>query len=70
MRRIMPFVLLLAFLAGCSSGGDKPKRTLTEYQRDSLIGASDLPGAGVVRRAMAENARAQTRAAKMDSLYR
>jgi len=69
MRRIVPYVLLFAVLAGCSSGGDAPKRTLTEYQRDSLIGASDLPGAGVVKRALDEGGREKARAAQMDSLF-
>lgn len=69
MRRIIPYVLLFAALSGCAGGSDKPRRTLTEAQRDSVIGASQLPGAGVVRRALDESGREQARAARMDSLF-
>ncbi|HSJ10092.1 MAG TPA: hypothetical protein VK928_09260 [Longimicrobiales bacterium] len=52
--RWTPFVISLV-LAGCG-GADReaaaPADTLTQRQRDSIVGASSLPGAGGVRRAM------------------
>jgi hypothetical protein len=47
-----------------------PKKQLTERQRDSLIGVSDLPGAAVVQRSLSVSDLAARRAAAMDSMPR
>jgi hypothetical protein len=44
-------------LASCTKSGGETRRELTERERDSTIGASVLPGAGVVKRAMSESIR-------------
>ena len=61
-------VVILA-LAGCSpkpEEGSKPQRT--ERERDSVIGASRLPGAGGVRGALRESDSATARNARLDSV--
>lgn len=51
-RRILPFLLAAAALAGCAKGDGADRRRLTERERDSTIAASPLPGSGTVGRAM------------------
>ena len=74
MRVIASSVVVLVLLAGCS--GDSADRatteadTLTRAQRDSVIGASRLPGAGGVRRALEIADSAAAREAARDSLLR
>jgi hypothetical protein len=61
-------VVILA-LAGCSpkpEQGSKPQHT--ERERDSVIGASRLPGAGGVRGALRESDSAAARNARLDSV--
>lgn len=61
-------------VTGCSgSSGDNagaPGDTLTRAQKDSVIGASSLPGAGGVQRAIDTRDTANARNASMDSLLR
>lgn len=69
-------VLLLAALALASCGGGKEaeqgsavrRDTLTRRQRDSIIGASNLPGAGGVRGALRAQDSAAARRARADSI--
>lgn len=67
-------VLMLLAGTGCSGGaGDRdaaPADTLTRAQRDSVIGASKLPGARGVQRALDTRDSASARNAAMDSLLR
>ena len=58
-------VVLLA--AGCSSekAASQPR---SERERDSMIGASSLPGAGGVRGALGASDSAAARRARLDSL--
>ncbi|MHB1169086.1 MAG: hypothetical protein ACYC28_07375 [Longimicrobiales bacterium] len=59
-------------LAGCTPASDgdaeAPADTLTQQQRDSAIGASGLPGAGAVNRALDASRTAEERAARIDSI--
>jgi len=72
MRRTMTIVILAMLAGGCSARQDAPQKTLTERQRDSVLSKTDLPGAGVVGRAMsvsdAEARRATRMNATVDSL--
>jgi hypothetical protein len=67
-------VLVLLLCAACS-GEPQPdapaaRDTLTREQRDSVIGASSLPGARSVQRAIDARDTANARGAAMDSLLR
>jgi hypothetical protein len=70
--RSVPFMASLALLllgTGCGpkpDEGSKPPRT--ERERDSVIGASRLPGAGGVRGALRESDSAAARNARLDSV--
>lgn len=68
LSALAALALLLA-VAGCSpksEAGSKPART--ERERDSVIGASQLPGAGVVRGALRESDSAAARNGRLDSV--
>jgi len=53
MTRLL-IISCVALLAGCAepSKVDKPRSQMTELERDSTIGASRLPGAGVVKKGL------------------
>jgi len=69
-----PMLLLLLCATACSATGDEDAPaavdTLTRAQRDSVIGASSLPGARSVQRAIDTRDTANARNAAMDSLLR
>ena len=70
MKRFARALVALAIAAGALSPlgcakQEPPRRTLSEHERDSLIGVSGLPGASVVNRALAEQDSAAKRAARM-----
>jgi len=71
---VKTIVLLLPvlLLAGCSDGRGEPARpagdTLSRAQRDSIIGASRLPGARAVQRALDVSDTAAARALRIDSI--
>ena len=67
MKRILPAALLGLALAACSSGA-KTSTGRTERQTDSVIGQSQLPGAPVVKKAMAASDSASARVAAQDSV--
>jgi hypothetical protein len=61
-----PWVFLA--VAACSSSTDGTKRGRTERERDSILGASQLPGAGGVRGALRASDSADARNARLDSV--
>jgi hypothetical protein len=63
-------VVLVALGTGCRPGQDEARDqpARTERERDSIIGASRLPGATGVRRAMAEQDSAAARNGRLDSV--
>lgn len=71
-------LLAVVWLAVAACGGGREagrgaaatRDTLTRRQRDSAIGASNLPGAGGVRRALEASDTAAARRARLDSLGR
>jgi hypothetical protein len=70
MGRILPpatLVLLLVSVA-CQPAGEGSKRPRTERERDSIIGASRLPGATGVRGALRAQDSAAAQNARLDSL--
>lgn len=75
MRMTQKVLLLLVLTASaCSGPADEEAGaaadTLTRAQRDSVIGASSLPGARSVQRAIDTRDTANARATAMDSLLR
>ena len=72
--RIILLMLLVLTASACSGTADQDAGaaadTLTRAQRDSVIGASSLPGARSVQRAINTRDTANARAAAMDSLLR
>ena len=71
MRRSMLHAGGLALLAALACGrGERPETQpeLTQRQRDSAIGASSLPGARGVMRALDASDSAAARSSRLDSL--
>jgi hypothetical protein len=60
-------LLVLILLVGCHSSGDA-RHTTTERERDSVIGASKLPGSAGVRGALRAADSGAARSARVDSL--
>lgn len=74
MVRAIAIVLAVLVYAACVAG-DEPRQgtatqrdTLTRRQRDSMIGASNLPGAGGVRGALRAQDSAAARRTRADSI--
>ena len=65
-RRTVPIVFVV--VAACSSSGDGEKRAGTQRERDSILGASQLPGARGVRGALGISDSADARNARLDSI--
>lgn len=63
-------VLTLACGGGDAAPAEEAADTLTQQQRDSLVGASGLPGAGGVRRALDASEAARARAEAHDTVGR
>ncbi len=63
------FVFFLLLAAACSSG-NKPAQRSTQRERDSVLGASKLPGAQGVRGALRAADSAVARNARLDSVDR
>jgi hypothetical protein len=60
-------VIVLA-VAGCAKdSSDENKRDLTQREKDSILGASQIPGAKAVNRAMTSADSATARALRLDS---
>ena len=60
------FGVILA--SGCSSGSSSSDKTMSQRERDSVIGASKLPGAQGVRGALGASDSAAARNARLDSV--
>ncbi|MEO8088885.1 MAG: hypothetical protein ABI703_01155 [Gemmatimonadales bacterium] len=65
----MRWILVLLLVVGCTSEGGKP-RSGTQRERDSVLGASKLPGAAGVRGALRAADSAAARNARVDSVDR
>lgn len=70
MRALVCAIGLLILGLGCDRQRDEPQRqeSLTQRQRDSLLGASALPGARGVQKALEVADSAAARRAREDSI--
>jgi hypothetical protein len=59
---------VLLLIAACAPGRDDSKRSATERERDSVLGASRLPGATGVRGALRAQDSAAARNSRLDSV--
>jgi hypothetical protein len=59
---------VLLLVCACASGKDQSKRPGTQRERDSVLGASRLPGATGVRGALRAQDSAAARNSRLDSV--
>jgi hypothetical protein len=64
----MRMIMLLVLAAACS--GQEGQRPSSQRERDSVVGASQLPGAAGVRGALRASDSAAARNARLDSVGR
>jgi hypothetical protein len=67
MGRVNLVVLGMGMVLGCARHADQPRRASSERERDSVLGASRLPGATGVRGALRLSDSAEARNARIDS---
>ena len=60
-------VLLIFSVVGCAENGPDERANLTQREKDSILGASQIPGARGVKRAMTSADSASARQARLDS---
>jgi hypothetical protein len=70
MRLIVVLAAGALMVSGCSGGHDRARRSTTERERDSVIGASRIPGAQGVGRALQASDSGNARRALEDSIAR
>lgn len=66
---VLTSLLLCTACAGNETGGNR-RDTMTQRQRDSVLGQSGIPGAGGVTKAMIAADSAKARQARLDSAAR
>ena len=67
------FALVALVIGATACGKDEPdasKRELTQHEKDSILGASQIPGAKAVKRALTSADSAAARQARLDSAER
>ena len=68
MRHVLLALAIVLVACGEPKKLDEKKPDLTRREKDSIVGASVLPGAQGVRGAIAEQDSAKKRAAQLDSI--
>ena len=70
--RTLGFVIAAVAIGATACGKDETetKRDLTQREKDSILGASTIPGAKAVKRAMTSADSATARQARLDSAER
>jgi hypothetical protein len=63
-------VALTIGIAACAKDEPDARRDLTQREKDSILGASQIPGAKAVKRAMTSADSAAARQARLDSAER
>jgi hypothetical protein len=68
LRLLCAFSVTVLSLAACAKDDtNENKRDLTQREKDSILGASQIPGAKAVNRAMTSADSATARAMRLDS---
>ncbi|HJQ20300.1 MAG TPA: hypothetical protein VJ867_08135 [Gemmatimonadaceae bacterium] len=67
MRRIALAVSAFALLTACSSSGGNNRDTMTQRQKDSVLGQSGIPGAQGVTKALVASDSEKAHQAAIDS---
>jgi hypothetical protein len=57
-------------LTGCGTGESDSRRELTQREKDSILGASQIPGAKAVKRSLTSADSAAARQSRLDSADR
>ncbi|HMJ19868.1 MAG TPA: hypothetical protein VK478_15895 [Gemmatimonadaceae bacterium] len=71
IRRIgLVIVALTIGITACGKDEPDARRDLTQREKDSILGASQIPGAKAVKRAMTSADSAAARQARLDSAER
>ena len=71
IRRIGLLVVALTIgITACAKDEPDARRDLTQREKDSILGASQIPGAKAVKRAMTSADSAAARQARLDSAER
>ena len=71
VRKLGLVVITLALgISACGKDEDTTKRDLTQREKDSILGASQIPGAKAVKRALTSADSAAARQARLDSAER
>jgi hypothetical protein len=65
---VLAYMVLALFCVACASEKDHLKRPATERERDSVLGASRLPGATGVRGALRVQDSAAAQNSRLDSV--
>jgi len=70
--RTLGFVIAAVAICAtaCGKGETETKRDLTQREKDSILGASTIPGAKAVKRAMTSADSATARQSRLDSAER
>jgi hypothetical protein len=68
VRRPVLASTVLLIVTACSPGKDRSQRPATQHERDSVLGASRLPGATGVRGALRAQDSAAARNSRLDSV--
>ena len=65
---VLPIIIIIAFACSGDPPGDEARDSLSQRQRDSILGESALPGAQGVRGALRAADSAEARQRRLDSL--
>jgi len=63
-------IALAIAVAGCAKDESDARRNLTQREKDSILGASQIPGARAVKKALTSADSAAARQARLDSAER
>lgn len=67
MHKIFIVILVSICLTACMKAtDDSSKKKLTQHERDSILAETDLPGAGVVGKAIEASDSSAARAGRLD----